>query len=1024
MFLRQALRYRWSQALVLAGISLLIGTCAVFGPWFARAVQQTVVTETLHGQRLSAAWQLETRPVRNLSDEPPKPEQLQPLIPADLAPLFTKPVLGIHSDVSWTGTEDPIVSRLLWRDGVCDQVVIVAGRCPAAANEVLASTVDQSTWGIEPGQTIRGIGEGAAQPGVLKVVGQYRPKDGTADYWFGRPPTGRSHPPTDKSPGETDLLLTARPTFAGDLWSQHTTLDTRPLPGVVRLDDLDRLESATTASQGKAIELGADNTSALPGVIDQIRHERAQAATIIPLVMVQVALFGLVVLALALAVVVDQRRPELAVARLRGSTARRTSKTLTVELGLPVLIGTLLGAPLGFALLLIVRSTWLRHGAPIELPWSVPVALVAVAVVALGVVVLQVRGVVRLQIATLLRRVAPSRRRAIGVIDLCIIVFAVAGLLSAVGGSNRGPLPVLAPALLALAAGLTFAHLLLPLAGLISRRALRRGRLSLALGTLQISRRPAVTRIVAAVAVAASLVAFAGQAASVGEHNRESRAGYETGAEGVLKVEASYVARFMHGINEVDRDRRWLTPVLITRPPSPDALQTVMIEPDSFRTIAYRGDQLTDLDGFRDLSAPSVEPIEFSTRQLTVTASTGPIEKVAPEVPAGATPPVEQPPAKSIRLTAYVVDLRTGARNVVTFPPLPLGKPPTVLRAPLDCRDGCRLLRLGVSRELGDQGGLRGDVHIEKLSADDQPALKLGRPEDWRPMQEPGSNQDRIAAKPGAGLTLAVTSFGAEQVLQYATAPAVVPALIAPDYRWDPSATTPAFDGTPIALTKLDRLGGPINRFPLHSAVIDLETGRRIGGTVDEASTQFELWLNAEGVAKADSIIAKLRAEGLSAQLIDQRTDRIASYGRSASALALQLTPVVGIAGWALAIVVLLLTVVTSWRSRAQDYASLRITGVPAATTGRAARWEQTGPVALAVLLGSMCGVVGAQIALPLIPLFADAGGPIPLELEVNWPVAVLLWAVSTAVLAAVTLLLGTGVNRRAGFARIREELT
>ena len=58
MFLRRALRYRWAQALVLTGISLLIGACAVFGPWFARAVEQTVMTETLSGQRLPASWLL------------------------------------------------------------------------------------------------------------------------------------------------------------------------------------------------------------------------------------------------------------------------------------------------------------------------------------------------------------------------------------------------------------------------------------------------------------------------------------------------------------------------------------------------------------------------------------------------------------------------------------------------------------------------------------------------------------------------------------------------------------------------------------------------------------------------------------------------------------------------------------------------------------------------------------------------------------------------------------------------------
>ncbi|HET6986749.1 MAG TPA: ABC transporter permease, partial [Kribbella sp.] len=307
MFLRRALRYRWSQALVLAGISLLIGTCAVFGPWFARAVEQTVMTETLTGQRLSAAWQLETSPTRTPSGTVPQPEDLTKLVPADLEPLFTKPVLGIHSDVVWRDADPSPVSRLLWREGYCDQIVVVAGRCPQGPNEVIASTVDKATWGAEPGAKINVVPDTSAGGGTLTVVGLYRPKDAGADYWFGRPPTGHSKPPIDKRPGETDYLLTDRTTFTPNVWGQHSTLDTRPAPGVARLDDLDRLEAASAAVQSTAGVVGADNTSGLVGVIDRIRDERTQAATIIPLVMVQVALFGLVVLALALAVVVDQR---------------------------------------------------------------------------------------------------------------------------------------------------------------------------------------------------------------------------------------------------------------------------------------------------------------------------------------------------------------------------------------------------------------------------------------------------------------------------------------------------------------------------------------------------------------------------------------------------------------------------------------------------------------------------------------------------------------------------------------------
>jgi putative ABC transport system permease protein len=1019
---------------VLTGISLLIGTCAVFGPWFARAVEQTVMTETLAGHKLDAAWQIESAapPLRHGdTSQASQPEALDKLLPADLVPLFTPPVHGLQNDVSWRikPDDDPSAARLAWRDGYCDQLVVVQGRCPQAANEVIASVVDQATWDFRLGTKLAARPTDTANGGApLTVVGFYTPKDPRGDYWFANYPTGHSKRPGAKDPGSADFLLTDRSTFDAGVWTARPTADTRPIPGVARINDLPRLQDATRTVNGNAIELGiaAQNTSALASLVDQIQSDRKQATTIIPLVMVQVALFAVVVLALALSAVVDQRRPEIAIARLRGSSARRTRRALAVELGLPVLVGTLAGGLVGFGLLLIVRATWLRYGAPLELPWTVPVALAVAVLLALVVMALQVRTVVRQPISGLLRRVVPrGRGRVIGVADLGVIVFAVAGLIAALTGDGRGPLPILTPALLGLALGLTFAHLLLPTAGLISRRAARQGRLGLALGALQVSRRPAVTRIVAAVAVAAALVSFAGQAASVAAHNRESRAGYETGAEAVLRMNALYLGEFTQTIDKLDPDRHWMTPVVMSRPASPDALKTMMIEPESFRRIAYRGDQLTDAQGWETLKAPAGHPpIEFKSSHLTVTASTGQLKQLVAETANGEVIAAGAP--KSVILRANVVSLRNGARYLVSFPPMPLepGKPFT-LRAAVDCLGGCQLLRLGIGREPLDQAGVQGNLTISKFASDDRPSIPLGSPDDWKPLRELESDQGSVVAQSGGALTLALKSLGNDQFLQHASVPPVVPALVTPEFHWtDGSTTSPAIDGTPMTLSRIDHLRGPVNRYPDRTAVVDLETTRRLAGSVDEGGTDYELWLNADGVAHLNTIIDQLGKAGYAAELADRRADRIASYGRSASALALQLTPVVGIAGWALALVVLLLTVVTSWRSRAQDYASLRITGVPAGTTGRAARWEQTGPVTLAVLLGSICGVIGAQVALPLIPLFADRGGPIPLELAINWPVAVALWLSGTAVLATATLLLGTGVNRRSGYARIREELT
>jgi hypothetical protein len=1031
-FLRQALRYRRSQGLVLAGISLVIGTCAAFAPWFARAVEQTVTTEALTSQWNSAAWQLKTIPATagDGPAEPTQPEHLAQLVPADLKQLFTPPVYGWAAAVIWgRGNDRPTVEgRVVWRDGYCAQIELTAGRCPRGLGEIAASAADAKNFGLAVGTTLKAQTASDPTRSTLRVVGIYQ-ADAEATYWFGRRPLGNSRQGSDSQPPLGDFLLAERGTLATGAWGAYASLDTRPRPGSARADDLDRIRQVTDQVEAQIAARGLDAqiSSGLIGVIDGIQAERRQATTIIPLVMVQVALFGVVVLALALATVVDQRRPELGVSRLRGSGAGTTGRTLAVELGVPVLVGTLAGAAAGFAMLLAVRAAWLGGEAPLEVPWTVPAAVAVAALAGLTVVALSVRTVVRRPISSLLRRIPlRPRHRTIGLIDLSVIVVASAGLVTGLTSGGRGPLPILTPTLLALAAGLAFAHLLLPAAGLVSRQALRKGRLGLALGALQVARRPAVTRLVAVVAVATGLASFAGQAASVGDRNRDTRAGYETGAEAVLAIDTANLGDFTAAADKVDPERRWLTPVVLTSPPSAESLRAVLIEPDSYRRIAFRGDRLTDAEGLGKLRAPTdPKPIELTGERLTVTADIG---NVAPYEPPGnenVLPAPEEPP-KSVILQATVVNQRSGGRYLVRFPPMPLGRAgPVTLSTVIGCLPSCELLRLGVSRETGDATGVRGEIAISRLATDTQ-QIPVGRAQNWKSGQQTDADQGGITAKDGpSGLTLDVTSLGADLNLQHAAVPTPVPALVSPDAVGE-ALTVPGVDGVAIPIAKLGNPQIPVPRHTDLVAVFDLETARRFGGGVDRATTEFELWLNADGLANVGKVMDGLTAAGVTPTLVDRRSDRIDGYGRSASALALQLTPIVGLASWALAIIVLLLMGVSSWRSRAQDYASLRINGVPATTTGGAARWEQTGPVALAALLGSACGVIGAHIALPMFPLFAETTepSPIPLDLAINWTGAAVLWLAGTVVLTATTLVLGTSVNRRAGYSRIREELS
>ena len=193
MFLRQALRYRWSQMLVLAGVSVLIGTCAAFAPWFSRAVEQTVTTETLSGQWLQAGWRLDAAPPLGVSgpSTAPPPEDLVKVMPDNLRPLFGPPSNGLTVQVVWgLGTaKKKIEGRVEWRDGYCGKVALTAGQCPDSSHEVVVSTTDAKNFGVAIGSTIGAQSTKYAGGGTLRVVGLYQ-ADSYEPYWFGRGPTG------------------------------------------------------------------------------------------------------------------------------------------------------------------------------------------------------------------------------------------------------------------------------------------------------------------------------------------------------------------------------------------------------------------------------------------------------------------------------------------------------------------------------------------------------------------------------------------------------------------------------------------------------------------------------------------------------------------------------------------------------------------------------------------------------------------------------------------------------------------
>lgn len=1029
MYLRQSLRHRRLQTVVLVGVSTLIAGCAAFGPLFARAVEQSITANTLETLRNQASLQLSAAPPATVVGAPGpqvalRPEDVAANLPAQYAAMFEKPQLSMTvkgGDWLRPGQDaGAVTGELTWAEGFCDHIVMVKGTCPAKPGEVALSFADRDNYEVDVGGKVmfRSLDHRAREP--MRVTGVYR-ADPADPFWYGVSPVGRSRP-GDEMGGASDVLFTPRATLDDTPWGHTSQARAAPLPGRTRIDDLPALTDWVDNNQVALNKADITLRTQLSDVVTRIDDGRRQAVRIIPLVMVQVAIFGLVVLALAAGAVIDQRRPELAIARLRGRSPTRAGREVFIEMGLLVLIGTLVGGVLAYAVTALVRRTWLAGTAPAELTW-ITVAAVALALVAgLGSILIALRPTVRLPVATLLRTV-PVRRhgRALTTFDIVLITIAVAGLVATLTGDGRGPLAIVTPTLLAVATGLLIAGVLVLTAGALGASALRSGRIAFGLAALQVARRRVAGRLVPVVAVATALVAFAGQASAIADRNRELRSGLETGADTVLASSSNDIRQVRSALDAVDKDRNWSTLVATSAPPSSKGLRTVGIETDSFRRVAIGGDAVTDDDTFKRLRSPQVAPIAFRGSKVTVT--TGPLTATTQSNPESQE---DQTPSRSVTLAiTYVNSLRVRAITLLGDVPLNSNRP-TTLTADVNCHGGCQLLRFHIGRETGDVKTMHGRLTITGVRGEnDASPVPLGK-SGWNEVGAGDDSDGTISPSTESdGLRLEFDSLGAELLVQHPYVPTVVPVVVTPDVGLSDESTTtaPGLDGQPLAVQSVGRAIGPVPRNLYGSAVADVTTLTRWGGPEPPVRTNAEIWLNHEGARHLDQITAAFAKAKISLRVSERLSDSDSRYSRSASALALRLTPIVGIAAWSLALVVLLLLAVSTRRARTYDNAGLQLSGVRAGITARSTRLEQIGLVALASIVGTVCGVVGGQLALPLIPLFETDQPAIPVDLGISWPTALLSLVVSGAVLCAGAWLVAFALRRRTRFDVIREEL-
>ena len=152
----------------------------------------------------------------------------------------------------------------------------------------------------------------------------------------------------------------------------------------------------------------------------------------------QLAVLGIVVLAFVCAAATEQRRPEIALARLRGHGTVGAATMLLRELGLLVVIGAVLGTGLGWLAAEVATRLWLEPGVHPE--WSSAVALAVLASVVAGLLAILAAATptLRQPLTSLLRRVPPrASALQVGLVEGAVVAAAAAGVVTLLSGNGR-----------------------------------------------------------------------------------------------------------------------------------------------------------------------------------------------------------------------------------------------------------------------------------------------------------------------------------------------------------------------------------------------------------------------------------------------------------------------------------------------------------------------------------------------------------------------------------------------------------
>jgi hypothetical protein len=1012
----QGLWFRRSTALIVMVLATVASAAAVVAPLYARAAEESILRDTLRrADAYTLAVQVEVPQAGAAAGRGEAGQgeftvgEVERLLahPAFGAPRLSYTGAGKYAPDAgpWAGGD--VLGTVVERDGICDHLPVVEGRCPEAAGEGMLARRSLDLLGARLGDTVRmvvdnsSVGPGVTPPTLaLRVVGAYEPVPVEQPYWAGRPYFDAFNPNGTPNGLSVDPPV-ADPVFsgAGTVRARGVstyTVDVPLLPDRVGLGDEAVLRDQVRQVSRTATTYGLTPYSRLPAALTRADDGRDLVRIAAPLAVTQLVLLSWWTLYLVVGSATEERSPELGLAKLRGLTARQTRRFSLAEMVLLLLVAAPLGTALGLAAVRGAASRVFAAGTEVVLTW--PVLLTVAGALAGGVVTaaLASRQVFRRPVSELLRRVPPrARGRGAGVVEVVVAVLAAAGVAQLISdrGGRPSPVALLAPGMIAVAGGLLAARVLVRVARRRTELATARGRPQALVGWAGVGRRPGTARIASVLAVATCLLLVGVQAWTVAERNRSERAAVETGAAVVLEVRSGNPRELLAAVRDADPSGDYaMAAVQVTR----SSEQSSVLALD-----ASRADEVLAWGSPSARPKGSVEDDLVPALPASLTVAPGPLSADI-EV-------VEVRSPSPLRLTAR---LDVGGRwERVDLGVLRPGRRTYAGQVPAACGSGCRLAALAVDHPGTDIESATATLRLHRLRAGDgELDAGFANPDAWR-AGTPSVGGPEIQLHPGPALEVTVRAPGGPYAeVVRGDSPEPLPAL-AGAAATGPSA---AEGGVPVGETtgifgaptryRVTRAVGVAPRLGREAVLVDLPLALRLDD--DAVVGDSQVWLSRDEPLAERALRQELRAAGITVQARESSATLERTYAGDGAVLALRLLLVCGAAAVVVSVGALLVAAYVGRRQRAYEVAALRTVGLRRRTVRSLLVRENLGTVLVALGCGAVSAGVASWAVLPSLPQF-----DIPSEtFAVRYsPDAVSAWA-TIGGLAALLVAVGLAV--------------